>query len=356
MATRTKAITLALQGGGAHGAFTWGVLDRLLEEEALVIEGISGTSAGAMNAAVLADGLECGGRGGAREALGTFWRAISERGAWSPLRSSWLTPWGLDFSPMAHWFDLVTQVASPYQFNPLNINPLADVLERSIDFQRLRQCRQVKLFISATNVLTNRLRIFTSEQISREVLLASTCLPHLHQAVEIDGEHYWDGGFLGNPVLEPLVSECSARDLVVVQVNPTHRERVPIAAHDILDRVNEITFNATLMREIRSIAAMTHLLEAGEVHDPRLQSTYFHMIAGEQVMQGLGLRTKYDTNWRFLSDLRERGRAQAEAWLAANFDALGRRSTLNFREWAPSYGRHAAPEDAPPPTAKEARG
>ena len=326
MTLARKTVTLALQGGGAHGAFTWGVLDRLLEEEKIGIEGISGTSAGAINAALLADGLEKGGVAGAREALERFWQAMSRYGSLNPYR------WG-GGGPFAWWLDLLGQALSPYQFNPFDINPLRDALESGIDFERVRCCRRMKLYVSATNVLTNRLRIFTPAELSIDVLLASACLPHLYKAVEIEGAYYWDGGYMGNPVLEPLVEQCEARDIVIVQVNPTLRLDVPRSAEDIVDRVNEISFNSSLMREIRGIASVTRLIEAGVIKDPRYERIFFHRIAGEDVMTGLSARSKLDTSWPFLVRLKGLGRACAERWLAESFEQVGNRSTLDLTAW-----------------------
>lgn len=328
----TKTITLALQGGGAHGAFTWGVLDRLLEDERIVIEAISGTSAGAMNAAVLADGFEKAGAAGARQALENFWQSMSRYGALSPYAGGAPTPF-------LWWFSLLTQVLSPYQLNPLNIVPLREVLANTIDFACVRRCRRIKLFVSATNVQTNRLRVFTTPELCVDVLLASACLPHLYHAVEIGGAYYWDGGFMGNPVLEPLVSQCRSCDIVIVQVNPTTRADVPRTADDIADRVNEISFNASLMREIRAIAGVMLLVDAGvlEIKDPRYRCIHFHQIAAEDLMRGLGRFSKFNTAWSFLTHLREMGREQTDHWLAENFQHLGSRSTLDLQAWQPVY-------------------
>lgn len=328
----TKTITLALQGGGAHGAFTWGVLDRLLEDERLVIEGISGTSAGAMNAAVLAGGFEKSGPAGARQALQDFWRTMSRYGALGPYCGGLL-------SPFASWFNLLTQALSPYQFNPLNIVPLREVLASTIDFECVRRCRRIKLFVSATNVKTNHLRVFTIPELSVDVLMASACLPQMYQAVQIDGAYYWDGGFMGNPLLEPLVSQCGSCDIVIVQVNPTSRPDVPRTVDDIADRVNEISFNSSLMREIRAIAGVMLLVENGvlEIRDPRYRCIHFHHIAAEDVMHGLGRFSKFNTSWSFLTHLRDMGRQRAARWLAVNFEHLGRRSTLDLEAWQPVY-------------------
>ena len=238
-----KQVTLALQGGGAHGAFTWGVLEGLLDDGRIRIEGISGTSAGAMNGAVLTHGLEKDGPEGAKSALESFWSCISSYGSFSPYHSGPFNPLGADWSPSAIWFDFIAQIYSPYQLNPLNMNPLRNVLEDSIDFDFLRRCHKVKLYISATNVRNNHLHIFTNKDMCVDVLLASACLPTMHQAVQVGEDYYWDGGFMGNPVLEPLVRQCHTSDTLVVQINPTHREQIPVTAHAIADRMNEITFN-----------------------------------------------------------------------------------------------------------------
>jgi NTE family protein len=251
----TKTVNLALQGGGSHGAFAWGVLDRLLEDGRIKIEGISATSAGAMNATVLAYGLAEGGTEGARSALAFFWRNIAEAARTSPLQPSPLdrllhNHW-LDFSPAFQMLDLMTRVFSPYQLNPLNINPLRDVLVQSVDFEQLRRCSSAKLFLSATNVRTGKVKIFNTSEITPDAVLASACLPFLFQAVEIDGEAYWDGGYMGNPAIFPLIYECVSTDVVIVHINPLARPDVPRTSGEIMNRINEISFNSSLMREAR---------------------------------------------------------------------------------------------------------
>jgi NTE family protein len=324
---------LALQGGGAHGAFTWGVLDRLLEDERLMIDAISATSAGAMNAAVLADGYEKGGAKGAREALARFWEAMEIAGAFNPYRTGPFNPLGHN-SPFALWLDWLGQIFSPYQLNPFNINPLRDVLRKTIDLDCVQSCQKIRLYIAATNVRTNRLRIFASGELSIDVLLASACLPQIYPAVEINGDYYWDGGYMGNPVLEPLLDKCPDHaDILIVQINPMHRDDVPRTAQDIANRVNEISFNASLMREIRAIAGVTRLIEAGVVKDPRYKCVYFHHVAAEDVFKRLGVRSKLDTNPRFLRGLHELGRERAGRWLDEHFDDLGSRSTLDLSAW-----------------------
>jgi NTE family protein len=330
-----RTVNLALQGGGAHGAFTWGVLDRLLEDGRLHVEGISGTSAGAMNGAMVAYGYVNGGRDGARAALERFWRRISEAWFVSPFQPSWFDRvfgWGgLDYSVGYQTFDALSRLYSPYQFNLLDLNPLRDILVETCDFSAVRSCERIKLFACATNVRSGKIKIFSPEEITPDALLASACLPQLFRAVEIDGESYWDGGYLGNPALYPLMTGCNAQDVVLVQVNPIRIAAVPTTAREIADRVNEISFNSTLMREMRAIHFVTKLIEGDKLNESgRMRRIYFHMIEAEQVMARLGASSKLNGDWDFLCELRDLGRGQADAWLAANFAALGARSTLDI--------------------------
>ena len=272
---KPKMIELALQGGGAHGAFTWGVLDRLLEDDRIVIEGISGTSAGAMNAVVVADGLDTGGKEGARQALTKFWSGVSKAGEFSPFKRTWLDRllgrWTLDFSPGYIFFDNLSRVLSPYQLNPLNLNPLRDLISGLVDFEHVRHCEGIKLFVAATNVRTGMGKIFHRQEMTVDMVLASACLPFVFQAVEIDGEAYWDGGYMGNPALFPLVNDCQSRDIVIVQINPIVREEIPRTAPDILNRINEITFNASLIKEVKAIAILKDLIKVANLEDQRFQ-------------------------------------------------------------------------------------
>jgi NTE family protein len=336
---KKKSVTLALQGGGSHGAFTWGVLDRLLEDDRIEIEGISGTSAGAMNAVVLAHGFEINGPEGARKELHDFWRAISKKGEFSPYHSGFFNPLQVEWSPLAWWLDLLSQTFSPYQLNPFDYNPLRDTLRDTINFKQLRTCGRIRLFISATNVNTNHLHVFTNSEISLDVLMASACLPYLHHAVQINGDCYWDGGFMGNPALEPLIRQCKADDTIIVQVNPTDKGGVPRLAVDIADRLNEITFNSNLMREIRSYVDVTRMIESGHISDPRIERAYFHIIPLGWEMNRLGVRSKLDTSWTLLKRLFSVGRRQADTWLAQNFDDIGKRSTLDLEAWSPTENR-----------------
>jgi NTE family protein len=330
----TRIVNLALQGGGAHGAFAWGVLDRLLEEESITFEGISATSAGAMNATVLAYGLTEGGRDGARTALANFWRRISHAGAFSPLQP---TLWdrmthnhGLEHSPAYLVFDLVTRLLSPYQFNPLNHNPLREVLEAVVDFERLRRGCAVKLFLSATNVRSGKIKVFGHEEVSADAVLASCCLPFLFHAVEIDGEHYWDGGYMGNPAIFPLIYNCDSADVIVVHINPMNRSELPTTAGAILNRINEISFNSSLMREMRAIAFVSRLIDDGKVVDGSLRRMLIHAIEAEDFMTSLGVSSKLNPDWEFLTHLKDVGRARAGAWLDAHAAALGHVTTVDL--------------------------
>jgi NTE family protein len=332
-----KAVNLALQGGGAHGAFAWGVLDRLLVDERVTIDGISATSAGAMNAVVVAYGWTIGGRDGARRALDAFWHRIASAPAAGWLQSSWFDRMmrddSLRFSPALAVFDSITRLFSPYEFNPLNINPLRDILSSSVDFDLLRTAEcPVKLFLSATNVRSGKIRVFERREVSVDHVMASACLPLIFQAVEIDGEHYWDGGYMGNPAIFPLIYNCDSRDVVVVHINPLYRERLPRTAAEILNRVNEISFNASLMREMRAIRFVTELIDEHVIVDGSLRRMLIHSISADAEMASLGAASKLNTDIRFLARLRDAGRRHAEAWLTANFDLLGRESTIDIRQ------------------------
>ena len=332
----TKVISLALQGGGAHGAFTWGVLDRLLEDERIVFEGISATSAGAMNATVTAYGLTEGGRHGARQALANFWRRVSHTGDFSLLQPTPLDRLmgnrGLENSPAYVLFDMMTRLLSPYQFNPMNYNPLREVLTQVVDFDALRQsCCPVKLFLSATNVRTGKVKVFANDEITADAVLASGCLPFLFQAVEIDGEAYWDGGYMGNPAIFPLIYHCANRDVVIVHINPLERTELPRTAAEIMNRINEISFNSSLMREMRAINFVTDLIDGGAVKENHLKKMFIHGISAEAEMSRLSVASKLCADWSFLTELRDVGRATAEGWLAQQFDSLGRRSTIDIQ-------------------------
>jgi NTE family protein len=329
-----KMIELALQGGGAHGAFTWGVLDRLLADDRIRIEGICGTSAGAMNAVVVADGLDRRDREGAREALHDFWQRISGAGRFSPLQRTLidrlLGRWTLDYSPGYIFFDMLSRQVSPYELNPLGLNPLKNLIESLIDFEHVRHAEGIKLFVAATNVRTGKLKVFRRNEMTAEMVMASACLPFVYQAVEIDGEAYWDGGYMGNPTLFPLVQECGARDLVIVQINPIRRDKVPRRAPDIFNRINEITFNSSLIKEVRAISYLKKLIEVGGFEDQMYQNALFHRINADVELEPLSVSSKLNTEWEFLKHLHDVGFRTTEAWLKKNFRHLGIRSTLDI--------------------------
>jgi NTE family protein len=325
-------IDLALQGGGSHGAFTWGVLDRLLEEPWLQVEAISGTSAGAMNAAVLASGWAEGGAAGARKALDAYWDRVARAAVFSPLQRTpidrMLGRWSLDHSPVFVGFELMARIFSPYNLNPRGYNPLESILEESIDFKRLGQS-SIKLFVTATNVRTGRGRIFRNAEITADVLLASACLPTLFQAVEIDGEAYWDGGYAGNPTITPLVRESNAQDTILVQINPRERLGIPRTANEILNRLNEVSFNAPLMKELRMIALLRQVADPGSGEGARWARMRTHRILTE-MMTELGYSSKMNAERAFLEMLRDEGRRTASTFLDAHADDIGHRSTTDL--------------------------
>ena len=331
-----KTVNLALQGGGAHGAFAWGVLDRLIEDGRLTFEGISATSAGAMNAAVLASGWTQGGPDGARQALADFWRAVSDAGMrYSPYRGlGWASLLGVkSMDHSAAWFfmDMWTRLLSPYQLNPGNINPLRQILESHVDFAALRVQSAIKLFLAATNVETCMVRIFGASELTADAVLASACLPFLFHAVEIDGQFSWDGGYMGNPVIYPLIYDCDSRDVVIVHLNPIVRPGCPRTVSGILNRLNEVSFNSSLMREMRAIAFVTSLIERGKLSPEEFKLMLIHSIRADQEMAQYDVASKLNPDWGFLTQLRDKGRAHAERWLAEHFDQIGRASSVDVR-------------------------
>jgi NTE family protein len=325
-------VDLALQGGGSHGAFTWGVLDRLSEEPWLRIAAISGTSAGAMNAALVADGWRRGGAEGARAALDAYWRRVSRAAAFSPLQRSPLDRlmgrWTLDTSPAYVAMDLMARIVSPYDLNPFGFNPLRAILAESIDFGELARA-PIKLFITATNVRTGRGRIFRNAEITPDVLLASACLPTMFQAIEIDGEPYWDGGYAGNPTLTPLVRESDAHDTILVQINPRERPEPPRTANEILNRLNEISFNSPLMKELRMIALLRQVADPGHGEGARWAGMRTHRILTDKLAE-FGASSKLNAEWEFVSLLKEEGRKSADTFLSDHGDDLGQRSTADI--------------------------
>ena len=331
--TRGNArVDLALQGGGAHGAFTWGVLDRLLEEPWISFDGISGTSAGAMNAVVMADGLTVGGPAGARAALEAFWRRVSDAARLSPLRRGPLEiitgSWTLDYSPVFAVLDLASRVLSPYDTNPMGSNPLRQILQDSVCFERLVSA-PIKLFVTATNVRTGKGHIFRNADLTPDVLLASACLPTMFQAVEIDGEPYWDGGYSGNPSMSPLIRECTASDTILIQINPIERPGTPRSAREIHNRLNEIAFNSVLLKELQAGALLRRATDPGKGENAVWANMRLHRIASD-VMLELGYSSKLIAEWSFFCMLRDEGRKAAAAFLEAHGADLGVRSTLDI--------------------------
>jgi len=334
-APNTKRINLALQGGGAHGAFTWGVLDYLLEDGRLEIAAISGTSAGAMNAVALADGFTAGGPDGAREKLHGFWQTMSEAAKNSPIKRApidvMMGYWSLDRSLGYQMMDAMSRMFSPYQLNPMNMNPLKEVLEGCVDFSCVQSCNSIDLFISATNVETGKVKVFDSHLLTADMVMASACLPNIFQSVMIDGVPYWDGGYMGNPSLFPFHTRSDTADIVVVQINPIERKGVPRTAQEIQNRVAEISFNSSLLKELRAIDFVSRLIEEGKLDAAQYRRERIHIIENEAALMKLGASSKMNAEWAFLTHLRDLGRETAAAWLDRHFDDIGSRSTVDLR-------------------------
>jgi len=334
-----KHINLALQGGGAHGAYSWGVLERILEEERLTIEGICGTSAGAMNGAVMVAGFAQGGREGAKAALEEFWTEVSR---YAPMAFVHRTAvdkamgnWNTDTSPGVMAIEAMFSVVSPYQTNPLNFHPLRPILEKIVDFKALQTCRAMKLFVSATNVRTGRNHIFDHDKLTLDALIASACLPTMFQAVELDGDPYWDGGYTGNPALYPLVYGCASKDIAIIQINPIERSGTPKTSAEIMNRLNEVTFNASLLAELRAIAFVQRLIEEDNLKGHavnRLKRVHVHMIGSEEDMRSLGTSSKYNIDLEFLLFLRDLGRNATDRWLKEHWDTIGVDSSIDIRK------------------------
>jgi NTE family protein len=342
-----KKINLALQGGGAHGAFTWGVLDHLLQDERLVIEGISGASAGALNAVMLADGLARGGRAEARKRLADFWRGASADGNLPRVQRAVIDRlfsfFPFEGSPVAAWLDVLSQFLSPYDFNPLNINPLKELIEKFVDFDAIQRCTEPQLFISATNVTTGRLRVFAGAKVTADAVMASACLPTLFRAVEIDGAPYWDGGYMGNPAIFPFFRATETEDVLVVQINPRVRHVAPKSSQEILNRLNEITFNSSLLAEFRAIDFVRRLIDQKRLPRGTGPGQYrrvnVHRIALDEAFRKLTAASKLSSDFDFFVMLRNGGRRAARNFLEAHFDDLGREGTIDLRaeaqaEWA----------------------
>ena len=331
-----RRLNLALQGGGAHGAFTWGVLDRLLADGRFDLDGISGTSAGAMNAVCLADGYHAGGPDAARTKLTEFWQAIGRSGQFSPVQrtplDAWFGNWGLDTSPGVAMLDMMSRVLSPYDLNPLDINPLRRIVEEQVDFDNVRACTAVHLFIAATNVWNGKVRVFDNAEINADAVMASGCLPHVFKAVEIDGVPYWDGGYMGNPVLFPFFYQTDTPDILLVQINPVERMETPKTARQIADRVNEITFNASLIREFRAIEFVSRLIDEGRLPEDRYRRIRLHRIAVPHEVVVLSSSSKLNSEPAFLEHLHGMGMEAADAWLAADAGKVGHEAGIDLKD------------------------
>lgn len=333
-----KNITLALQGGGSHGAFTWGVLDRLLEDERIDIEGVSGASAGAMNAVVLAHGMTVGGRDGARQALKDFWSSVASHAPFSKIPEALATPGNVaaqsDPPPAFKAMLSLVRFFSPYQLNPFDINPLRDILSKQVDFERLRAEGSIRLFIATTQVSTGTLKLFRNRQLTLDVLMASACLPLVHRAVEIDGEAYWDGGLTANPPLFPLVHKCAADDVLVVLLHPHPKNRVPMTADEIWHRLTEMGFSSTFFTELEGVMLAQREARRGWFSfgrlERRLRQLNMHMIESQELMSQLSVHSKMNAHPAFINSLHDEGRARADAWLERNFEQIGVRSSFSL--------------------------
>lgn len=332
-----KKVSIALQGGGSHGAFSWGVLDRLLEDGRFEIEGLTGTSAGGMNAVAVVQGLMRGGNQAAREELKNFWENISESGKTSLLNNrgpidKLMGKYTMYHSPGFVIFDYLSRMFSPYELNPLQTDPLKDVILKSFDFDALRKFKGAKLYLCATHVFTGKLRIFGLDELRPECLLATACLPSIHAAVKVDDEYYWDGGFIGNPAFFPLIYDCESPDIIYIQLNPTVRETLPTTAREIADRLNEISNNATVVREMRAISFISDLIDSGMLDSKKIKRVFMHVIKDESAFQDLGWSSKLNTEWEFFTHLFERGRAAADLWIKENYKDVGVRTTAKLEE------------------------
>lgn len=331
-----KKVSLALQGGGAHGAFTWGVIDRLLEDDRIEIEGLSGTSAGAMNSVAVCQGLISNGNKGAQRVLRQFWEGIAEHGDKGLLKpgpiDKAMNLYTMYQTPAYMMFDTMIRMLSPYQFNPMDTDPLRDVILKTFDFDVLRREALHKVFLCATHVCDGKIKMFSNKDLSPEVLLASGCLPLIHKAVEVQGEFYWDGGFVGNPAIFPLIYNCEAKDIIVVQLNPTKRAEIPHDVRGISDRLNEISNNMSMMRELRNIKYISDLIDKGDLDSKKYKRVNMHCIKNEKVFSKLGFSSKLNATSDFIYYLHEEGRKCASEWMRDNMDKIGVQSTLDFDE------------------------
>jgi len=331
-----KPVNLALQGGGAHGAYTWGVLDALLEDGRFQFEAVSGTSAGAMNAVNLADGLRIGGREGARKKLADFWQGASLDGKLSEgerdVADLLLSYWGGLGRVTANFYDTASHFVSPYDVNPLDLNPLRDVLASQVDFEALRRSEGPKLFIAATNVHTGKVRVFHRTELTLDMVMASACLTLMFKAVMIDDIPYWDGGYMGNPVLFPFFTETKTEDVVLIQINPISRNETPKTINEIMDRINEITFNSALIQEIRAVDFVGRLMDQGRLQGTHYKKIRLHMIEADEELIALGADSKMNADFGFFQQLFAIGRRAGKAFIAKNYEHIGLKGTMAVKE------------------------
>lgn len=341
---KKKRLSLGLQGGGAHGAFTWGVLDRFLSEDRIELCSISGTSAGAMNAVIAADGLVRGGPKGACELLESFWHAVSEAARSSPFQRTpydmIMGTWSLDHSPGLIATEMMSQFFGPTQTNPLKLNPLRDILVKHVDFDNVCSCDHMNVYVAATNVNSGKVKIFERSEMTADMVMASACLPSIFEAVEIDGIPYWDGGYSGNPPLFPLYRGNNCSDIAIVQINPVERPGAPTSAREIQNRVNEITFNSSLLKELRALDFVKRLLAEGSLDKTKYRDFNVHIVQCQEELMPLGASSKLNAEWAFLTHLRDIGQRAADAWLDENFDAIGTRSTVDLRAMFEGIGHN----------------
>lgn len=323
-----KKVAIAMQGGGAHGAFAWGVMDRLLEEDDLYFEGASGTSAGGMNAASLIDGVIHGGNAGARAKLNDYWKGMAELSKnISPYQLNPIDKfnkyYNLDRSPGPLMMNFLGEFLSPYQMNPLNYNPFEDYLRDFFDFEAVSQNKEHKIFLGATHVKTGKIKIFSNKEFCPDALMASACLPFMYQAVRVNGEYYWDGGYISNPAIFPLIDNCETTDIILIQLTRTHCLEIPKTKAEITDRYKEITYNNCLVREMRAIYLITNMIDKGIIKDPSVKRMNIHLIKNEDAFRGLNLTSALNTDWDFLQMLKEAGRSTADNWLKAHKEKIG---------------------------------
>ncbi len=342
-----RRLSLALQGGGSHGAFTWGVLDALLEDHRVELDGISGASAGAVNAAALADGFAkvaaqdgrgsyAEGAASARKSLQRVWKGVEDLGRIGSMAQgvARMVTGGWSSDPVGSGVlgDAMARWMSPYQSNPLDLNPLRRLLDQEIDFDAVARLDVPRVFVSATQVRTGRAEIFHGKRLTLAAVMASACLPMIFQAVEIDGESYWDGGYAANPALAPLIDHCGTRDILLVQLTPLRRDDTPHTPNEIAERVAEITFNASLLSQMRNVDFIHRLLDQGAlIEGPTYKRLRMHRVDGGSPLAALTQASKLSADPAMMEQLFDQGRAAARGWLRKNFDQIGVQSTIDIQ-------------------------